>query len=52
MRAREAKKLQDGDEIIIKETGFAEIVSYIEIHGDDVYIFTYQGSDYSHKDIA
>ena len=52
MRYREAKKLHNGDEITVKETGFVETVSYIEDHGDDVYVFTCEGSDYRHTEIA
>lgn len=48
MRAREARKLYKNDEVRIKETGEVECVSYIEDHGDDVYIFTCEGSDYHH----
>lgn len=51
MRYREAKKLHNGDEIKVKETGVVETVSYIEDHGFTVYVFTVEGSDYHHTEI-
>ena len=52
MRSSKAKKLHNGDEITVKETGFVETVSFIEIDDDDVIIFTCEGSDYHHTQVS
>lgn len=52
MRSNQAKKLHKGDEIRVKDTGFVETVSYIQIDGNDVIIFTSEGSDYHHTQVS
>jgi hypothetical protein len=52
MRSTQAKKLHNGDEVTVKDTGFVETVCYIEIDGNDVIIFTSEGSDYHHTQVS
>jgi predicted TIM-barrel enzyme len=60
MRYRDAKKLHKGDQVIIKGTKTGsekyseriETVSYIEDAGFTIFIFTCEGSDYSHTEVA
>ena len=51
MRASQAKKLRNGDEITVKETGDNETVMCLQVDDNDVIIFTCEGSDYHHTQV-
>lgn len=51
MRYRDAKKLHNEDEVIIKATGCSKYVVDIEIHKKDVFVYCDDGILYHHTDI-
>jgi superfamily II helicase len=51
MRLNQAKKLRQGDQIRVKETNDVEMVYFTQDEGEDIIIFTYEGSDYTHTQV-
>ena len=51
MQYRNAKRLHNEDEVVIKATGRSKYVVQIEIHEKDVFIYCDDGTLYHHTDI-